>query len=770
MHLEIPYSKTMDDMQPQLDSILESARDAIITIKQDGTIDACNKSAALTFGFEQFQLIGRNISEFIPNYDRVKTSLCPDTPFETQGIRNTGLDFPIELNATTLKSKELTSLIIRDITEKKISSNCYLQKTSEFQSLFEELHACFLRLDPNEIILDYHIGQISDFCAKTPPLLGDRLSDYFPESTATLFRKAFDIVKNSGKTQNFEYALQKQDHTSVFLVTIKPFLQEQMIAIIQDITDYKDAEKSILNYHTLADILPIGIFRCDMNGHYIYQNEFWLELTGEDEQKATYWLDSVHPDDQARVNATWKQITQEGVPFNSEFRFLTPKNEAIYIQCRAVPETDDTGTLRGYIGIANNITDNILTNSEIQKNWIALEAKIEERTTDLRAKNRWLQQTITERKQIELTLREERNFISTVIDTAAAIIMVCDANGHIVRLNQSLIALTGYTEREIQGKLFYDYLVREDEVEVTLRLFNELKSHRQRSDYEGVCKTKHGTEKLISWSNTVIINENNAIEYVVFTGIDITEQRQAEEEARQHQADLIHVSRLSTMGEMAAGLAHEINQPLAAIMNYTQGCIRVLNQTETANAPELTHALRQVSVQAERAGEIIRKLRELVNKGEPQQSKIKLEQIVRNAIKFASSDIKNRSATVRLRMKENLPEVNADPIQIEQVLLNLIRNGLEAMANTQAGERELVIRVFVNENNNLQVTVSDKGEGLPNNLGESKVFDAFFTTKANGMGMGLAISRSIIEAHGGQMWATRNTDLGSSFHFSLPIK
>ena len=758
-------------MHPQLvENILESARDAIIIVRNNGYIESCNRSASTTFGYEPKLLVGQHIKTFVPNFDDIQHNLTmTHTPIETHGIRNTGLDFPIEINASLLKSNELIILVIRDITEKKIASHCYLQKTSEFQSLFEVLHACLLRLDPNEIVLDYHIGQITDFCAKTPPVLGGRLSELFEPCTAQRFHESFQSVQTTGEVQHFEYTLPKHDHKSTFLVTIKPFLQEQMIAIIQDITDYKNAEKSILNYHTLADILPIGIFRCTLAGEYIYQNEFWMELTGQPHtDQPALWFNAVHPDDKKRIQANWTHISGTNVPFNAEFRFLKSDGQTVYVQCRAVPELNGNEQPRGYIGIAHNITENILANSEIQKSWVELETKVEEHSADLRIKDRWLQQSITEKKQIEETLSEEQNFSSAVIDTTAAVIMVCDPQGRIVRLNQSLIALSGYTEYEIKEKFFYDYLVVDEEIAHTRSLFEELKQHQQQIDYESYCKTKHGPHKLIAWSNTVIVNESGHVDYVVFTGIDITEQHQAEEEARQHHADLVHVSRLCTMGEMAAGLAHELNQPLAAIMNYTQGCVRLLNQTENAQKHDLAHALRQVSSQAQRAAEIIRKLRNLVDKSDPQRSVIQLEKVARNAIKFASADIKKHAATVRFRTAENLPQTDADAIQIEQVLLNLIRNGLEAMHSTSLEQKELIVRVFLNENNHLQVSVSDQGEGLPIDFDENKVFDTFYTTKSDGMGMGLAISRSIIEAHDGQMWVTRNEQNGSTFHFSLP--
>ena len=770
MYLGESYSSPADMQAHIIQDIFETARDAYIVVNKNGAIESYNKAASHIFGYKNGQLHNRNICEFIPQYDDLLSRLHEsNNSLETIGVRSSGLDFPVEINIRPFNSEGLTSLAIRDVTEKKISSNCYLQKTSEFQSIFEVLPACFLRLDPNEIVLDYHIGKIAKFCSELLPLLGARLSELFAEPTATKFREAFQIVKETGEPQAFEYSIQQTDIKSIFTITIKPFLQEQMIAIIQEITDYKQAQKSLLNYHSLADILPIGIFRCEISGDYIYSNDYWHELTGDSDENTTNWLDSIHADDNPRIRAIWQQITKEGVPFNAEFRFLTPYNTTVYVHCRAVPEINENGSIQGYIGIAHNITENILTNNEFQKNQLELESLVEERTTDLRAKNRWLQQTITERKKIENTLLEERNFISTVLDTATAIIMVCDTQGRIVRTNRSLCELFGYSENELRGKRFFDYFIDRNDLQSSTEQFNKLKTSKQQLDYETTWSTKNGDKKLIAWSNTVILNELSEVDYVIYTGIDVTEQKKAEEEAKQPQADLIHVSRLSTMGEMATGLAHELNQPLAAIVNYTQGSVRLLDQTNDAVKPELIHALRQVTSQAERAGEIIRKLRELVNKGETHRSRNRIEKIVRNCLNFAETEIKRHATAINLRIDDNLPDVNVDAIQIEQVLINLIRNGLEAMTHSPNHQKRLSINVFLNKNSQIQVTITDHGEGLPTQLDENRVFDAFYTTKATGMGMGLAISRTIIEAHGGQMWVKRNVGPGTCFHFTIPI-
>jgi len=243
------------------------------------------------------------------------------------------------------------------------------------------------------------------------------------------------------------------------------------------------------------------------------------------------------------------------------------------------------------------------------------------------------------------------------------------------------------------------------------------------------------------------------------------ERRRAEEQAREHQAALAHVARVTTMGEIAAQMAHELNQPLAAIVSYAGGCIRRM-RGGTERPGEILEALDQISEQAVRASEILKRLRAFVRKGEPRRERIRINEVVQNAIHFAEVEAKDYGVAVRFE-PASVPEVRADPIQLEQVVLNLVRNGFEAIREANGPNKELVIRTAL-DNGNVQVAVRDNGTGIAAEIAET-LFEPFATTKANGLGMGLSISRSIVESHGGRLWATANPGSGTTFHFTLPI-
>lgn len=278
---------------------------------------------------------------------------------------------------------------------------------------------------------------------------------------------------------------------------------------------------------------------------------------------------------------------------------------------------------------------------------------------------------------------------------------------------------------------------------------------------------KNGEEFVLNWHIAPVRDDQGRITHWVSIQRDVTERKRAEAEARQRQAELAHVSRLSTMGEMASGLAHELNQPLAAISIYMQGSLRRL-RAGTIDPHELEEALGRVASQAERAGEIIRRLRNFVRKREPKRTSAQANHLVRDVVALMETEIRQHSVNVQLELTPDLPAVVVDPVQIEQVVLNLVRNGIEAMDGFPPEERQLLIRTRFTPEARVEVTVSDRGRGIDAEQ-LKRIFEPFFTTKSQGMGMGLNISQSIVEAHGGRLWAEPNPDRGVSFHLTLPV-
>jgi len=247
---------------------------------------------------------------------------------------------------------------------------------------------------------------------------------------------------------------------------------------------------------------------------------------------------------------------------------------------------------------------------------------------------------------------------------------------------------------------------------------------------------------------------------------DITAVRRAEQEARQHQAELVHVCRLSTMGEVATGMAHELNQPLSAITNYASGCSRRLKRGNV-DVQELVAAMDQIGMQAQRAGEIIRRLRSLVGKQPPVRALADLNHLVREVCSFLEFETGKMDLTIALDLAEGSIPVDVDLVQIEQVLLNLLRNAFDALEETSEAHRRLIIRTRI-DGDRAEVQVEDNGNGIsPQQM--RHLFDPFFTTKETGMGMGLPISQTILHNHQGEIRAESRQGVGTVFHVRLPV-
>jgi two-component system sensor kinase FixL len=276
-----------------------------------------------------------------------------------------------------------------------------------------------------------------------------------------------------------------------------------------------------------------------------------------------------------------------------------------------------------------------------------------------------------------------------------------------------------------------------------------------------------GTVKHLHHLAQAVRDAEGRIVKYVGTIHDVTDRRRAESEARVLQERLTHFSRLSTMGEMAAGLAHEINQPLSAIATYAQACQRLMRLPEPGTE-DVIAALEQINAQALRAGEVIRRLRNFVKNREVKREPVDCTRLLEDLRTLADTDARLHNIRLRLDCQDALPTVYADPIQLQQVVLNLVRNAIDAMTDVTEERREVLLSSRRTEDEEVEITVADHGTGLAPEATEH-LFNPFFTTKASGTGLGLAISRSIVRAHGGRLWHTPNDDCGVRFHFTLPV-
>jgi C4-dicarboxylate-specific signal transduction histidine kinase len=261
------------------------------------------------------------------------------------------------------------------------------------------------------------------------------------------------------------------------------------------------------------------------------------------------------------------------------------------------------------------------------------------------------------------------------------------------------------------------------------------------------------------------VGQSCEVEYIGAV-VDITERKRAEEERerlRQAQAELAHMNRVSTLGELTASLAHEIKQPIGAAVTNAEACVRLL-VTHQLDIPEAREAALEMVKDARRAADIIDRVRSLYQKGSSELDAVDINEIIREMVVMLQNEANRHSITIHADLAARLPRVMADRVQLQQLLMNLMLNGIEAMRDASG---ELSIKSQLAEDGQLLISVADTGVGLPTKETD-KMFDAFFTTKSQGTGLGLAISRSIVESYGGRIWATANSGRGATFHIALP--
>ena len=294
---------------------------------------------------------------------------------------------------------------------------------------------------------------------------------------------------------------------------------------------------------------------------------------------------------------------------------------------------------------------------------------------------------------------------------------------------------------------------------------------RERAEWEADYRIVHldGPVRDIHVVGHPVLSTSGHLVEFVGTVIDVTERRRAEQERarlRQLEADLAHINRVSALGELAASLAHEITQPIAAARNNARAALNFLDK-QPPDLGEVREALGCVVGDADRAGIIIDRIRDHIKKAPPRKHRFDLNEAINEVIVLARSAITENGISVQIRLTEGLAPVEGDRVQLQQVILNLILNATEAMSAVDEGARELLISTEQSRTNDVLVAVRDSGSGIdPENI--EHVFDAFYTTKSSGMGMGLSICRSIIDAHGGRLWADANEPRGAVFQFTLP--
>ncbi len=516
--------------------------------------------------------------------------------------------------------------------------------------------------------------------------------------------------------------------------SVNPALEEELFyCVAHDITERKRSEDAVRAEYAfrkaMEESVMTGLRAIDMEGRIIYVNPAFCRMVGLSADKLIgcrppfpYWP----PDDNASQRHNLDLTLAGKAPAGGfQMRIRHADGEQVDVRFYVSPLIDADGRQTGWMASMIDITE-------------------------------------PSRARAELVASHER-FVA-VLDGLDAAVYVADATSdEILYANLAFCAIfgadaVGRSSLELTACCRPDeaLLLRDPRLLAPADLPCELFDGEMQNAASG--RWYHLRDRAVKWVDGRVVR--------MMIATDITESRQIEDENLRQQLRLEQTSRLIAMGEMASTLAHELNQPLAAIANYAMGCVSRM-ESGAYQTEDLLAAMRKASFQAERAGKIVRRMRDFVRKSEPNRVAVALADIVEEAIGFAEIEARKSGIDIRLEIPPALPPVYADRIMIEQVLLNLVKNGMEAMAQTPRGQRRLTVTAQHNDEGQVEVGVSDNGHGIE--AGETeKLFAPFFTTKEQGMGMGLNICRTIIEFHNGRLWAAPNPGGGTVFRFTLP--
>jgi two-component system sensor kinase FixL len=474
----------------------------------------------------------------------------------------------------------------------------------------------------------------------------------------------------------------------------------------------------------------IGTWDLDLSTYELVWSDATRALFGVSRERPvdyTLFLSLLDPEDRDRTELSIKQSATSGRSFDVQFRVRREDGGTHWIRARGGVVKNEAGTPRYLCGIVLDID---------------------------------------EQKKLEDALRTRESHIRSILDTIPDAMIVINGRGIMQFFSSAAERQFGYSEREAIGQNVSILMPTPD----SARHDDYLARYQSTGERHiiGIGRIVTGKRKDgTTFPMHLSIGEMQSGGEPYFTGFvrDLTEYQQTQARLQELQSELVHVSRLSAMGEMASALAHELNQPLAAISNYMKGSRRLLAEMSDPNLSKIETAMDRAAEQAIRAGQIIRRLRDFVSRGESEKRVERLSKMIEEAGALGLTGAREQGVSLHFILDPDCDLVLVDRVQIQQVLVNLFRNALEAMANSP--KRKLVATNTKTADDMIEIAVSDTGHGIGDNH-RASLFQTFFTTKETGMGVGLSISRTIVEAHGGRMWAESNSSGGATFRFTLP--
>jgi PAS domain S-box-containing protein len=505
------------------------------------------------------------------------------------------------------------------------------------------------------------------------------------------------------------------------------------------VTRAREAEQEI---RLIVDTVPALIARYRPDGFMDFRNKQWREYTGlsEDNLGGRRWGSALHPDDEEMVERKWREHIATGEPFELEQRLRNADGEYRWHRVRRVPLRGETGEVIKWYAIAFDVNERKQTDDALRKS--------------------------------EADLAKARHELQLIIDTIPVLVLRHRADGIIDFVNEvgriySGLTATKWTSRVSKITHPDDVPQLEAAWDVALRTGESFESELR-------LRRADGEYRWFMTRRVPLRSDGEVIAWYAAT-YDIEDRKRAESELieserrfRQAQMELAHASRVVTMGQFTASIAHEVSQPLAAALTNAETALRWLAR-QAPDLEQTRQSIERIISDGKRAVAIVGRIRDFSKKAPVRKEVFEVNEAILEIVRLTRSAMSDNGILVKLQLSEGLRPILGDRVQLQQVILNLIMNAIEAMGEASQGSRELLIGSSAAEAGSVLVAVSDSGPGLPG-ANPERIFDAFYTTKVSGLGIGLSICRSIVQAHGGRLWATPNEPQGAIFRMMLPIE
>lgn len=521
-------------------------------------------------------------------------------------------------------------------------------------------------------------------------------------------------------------------------------------------------------YAQLFNLSPLGYLTLNIKGIILNANLAAARLLSCSKEKLINRKlgDFINPADQNIFYFFLRDLTTKQTDQVLEVRIINVDNRPRDVECHATVRYNENNNAEIWLTI-NDITERKKAKQTIISLNKQLEEKLLTQTRELTETNLQLKKKIDELNYSKHQLLEREARLNSIFNASIEGIITVDINGIIISVNAAVETIFGYLPDELIGHSITKLMPGPESKKLP-----DFKNYLQLQISEFISQVREveGLRK----DGSVVPLDLSVAEFIMddiryFTGIirDVSSRKQQAKHDKDHLEALAHVTRLGLMGEMASGIAHEVNQPLTAISGYTQGCLNLIS-AGTQDLARFTEILQKTHSEALRAGQIIHRMREFVKSRKIYRSTVYVNALVKDALSLCAADFKHDNIQIKFELAKKLPAINVDKVQIEQVILNLLRNSIESLKDLPPDlERKLVIRTYIRDHDYIEVSVKDNGKGIKESE-RAKILTPFFTTKTSGMGMGLSISRSIIEAHEGILYFNSREEKGSTFYFTLP--